>query len=66
MEVDISDDLINRSSRPDAFRRFDDAVVGLLAVPHSVILKREAVYKAKAALNPNRRGPKPKMGAGAP
>ena len=32
----------------------------LIAVPHSVIVEREAAYQEQAALNPNRRGPKPK------
>ena len=32
----------------------------LIAVPHSVIMEREAEYQKQAALNPNRRGPKPK------
>jgi hypothetical protein len=35
----------------------------LVAVPHSEILKREAAYKEKAALNPRKRGPKPKPSA---
>ena len=30
----------------------------LMAVPHSVIVEREAAYQEQSALNPNRRGPK--------
>jgi len=45
-----------------------DAFKGLLnrilAVPHSEIVKREAKYKAQSALNPNKRGPKPKRKRG--
>lgn len=43
-----------------AFTRFDALVGSVLSVPHSVIEKREAEYKKKAALNPRKRGPKPK------
>jgi hypothetical protein len=37
----------------------------LMAVPHSEIAKREAEYKKQSALNPNKRGPKPKRKRGA-
>lgn len=45
---------------PEAFRRFDATVKALLSVPRSELLKREAEYKKKAALNPRKRGPKSK------
>ena len=45
----------------DARTRFDATVRALLAVPHSEIVRREAEYKKQAALNPNKRGPKPKI-----
>jgi len=45
---------------PEAFTRFDAAIRTLLTVPKTELLKREAAYKKKAALNPNKRGPKPK------
>lgn len=45
---------------PDAFTRFDNTVKHLLSVPKSVLVAREAKYKKKAALNPRKRGPKPK------
>jgi hypothetical protein len=45
---------------PEAFARFDALVRKVLAVPHSEIVKREAEYKRQAALNPHKRGPKPK------
>lgn len=46
---------------PEAFMRFDATMKKLLAVPHSVLLQREAEYKKQAALNPRKRGPKPKQ-----
>jgi hypothetical protein len=45
---------------PDAFRRFDALVGSVMAVSREEIKRREAEYKAKAALNPKKRGPKPK------
>ena len=45
---------------PEAFKRFDAAVKGLLAVPHAVLVKREQEYRKKVEANPNRRGPKRK------
>ena len=48
---------------PEAFKRFDATVKSLLSVPHSELVKREAEYKKQAALNPRKRGPKPKRGA---
>jgi len=45
--------------------RFIALVDHLVAVPHSEIIRREAEYKAKAALNPKKRGPKPKRKSGA-
>lgn len=54
-----------RGGQSEEFKRFDDAVGKLLSVPKSVILEREAAYRAKAALNPNKRGPKPKNKGGA-
>ncbi len=51
---------------PEAFRHFDALIGRLLAVPHSEIIRREAAYKAKAALNPRKRGPKPKKAAVSP
>lgn len=45
---------------PEAFTRFNEAMKAVLAVPHSEIKKRIDEHKKKAALNPNKRGPKPK------
>jgi hypothetical protein len=45
---------------PEAFQRFDALVSEIMAVPRSVILEREAEHKRRSALNPKRRGPKPK------
>lgn len=52
--------LVEMIEGPEAFKRFDATVKGLLAVPRAVLLKREEEYKKRAAQNPNRRGPKPK------
>jgi len=42
------------------FAEFRSAMTRILAVPKEEILRREAAYKAKANLNPKKRGPKPK------
>jgi len=45
------------SAEYDAFK----ALLGkIVAVPREEMKRREAEYKAKAALNPTKRGPKPK------
>lgn len=41
----------------DAFKSLLNRV---MAVPHSVIVEREAEYKRRADLNPSKPGPKPK------
>ena len=46
------------------FEKFDALVRQVMAVPRAEILKREAEYKKKAALNPRKRGPKPKRKSG--
>jgi hypothetical protein len=45
---------------PDAFERFDVTMSALMAVPKSLILKRQKAYRKKVDANPNRRGPKRK------
>lgn len=45
---------------PEAFQRFDTMMAALVAVPRSVIERREKAYRKKVEANPNRRGPKPK------
>jgi len=49
-----------RCSGPREFENFDKSLGGLLAIPRAEMERREAAYKAKAALNPHKRGPKPK------
>lgn len=44
----------------DAAARFDALVRKVLSIPHEEIVRREAEYKRQAALNPRKRGPKPK------
>ena len=51
---------------PEAFRRFDNLVVTLLAVPREEILRREAEYKRASDANPRKRGPKGKASAASP
>jgi len=46
---------------PEVAKRFDALVRKVLAVPHDENVRREAEYKRHSALNPNRRGPKPKI-----
>jgi len=45
---------------PEAAARFNALVRKVLSVPHEEIMRREAEYKRQSAMNPNRRGPKPK------
>jgi len=46
---------------PKALERFKTAMRKIIAVPHSEIVRREQEYKRQAALNPRKRGPKPKQ-----
>lgn len=45
---------------PEALKAFDALVRKVLSVPHDEIMRREAEYKRQSALNPHKRGPKPK------
>ena len=45
---------------PEAFQRFKGLMKQVLSVPHDEIQKRVAAEREKAALNPNKRGPKTK------
>jgi hypothetical protein len=45
---------------PSEYREFKNLLAAVLTVPHSEIVRREAEYKRQAALNPHKRGPKPK------
>jgi hypothetical protein len=45
---------------PKELHAFTSLVDKLLSVPKDEILRREAAYKAEAAKNPKRRGPKKK------
>jgi hypothetical protein len=44
----------------EAFQRFDATISALLAVPKSLVVKRQKAYRKKVDANPNRRGPKRK------
>lgn len=50
---------------PEAFTRFENAMRAVVTVPHSEIKKRIEEHRKQAALNPNKRGPKPKRRRGA-
>ena len=43
------------------FHAFDSLMGKLLTVPKSTIHERHAAHKKRAALNPRKRGPKPKI-----
>jgi hypothetical protein len=43
------------------FQAFDALMGKLLTVPKSTIHERHAEHKKRAALNPKKRGPKPKV-----
>jgi hypothetical protein len=45
---------------PEAFKRFDAMMTGVLKVPHDMIQERVQRQREQAAKNPNRRGPKSK------
>ena len=45
---------------PEAWDRFQNAMKGVLAVPHAEIQRRIEQHRKEAARNPNRRGPKRK------
>lgn len=46
---------------PEAWKRFNAAMVKVMAVSHEELQRRIAAEKEKAALNPHKRGPKPKL-----
>jgi len=45
---------------PEAFRRFENTMKKVIAVPHAEIQRKIEEHRREAALNPNRRGPKPR------
>jgi hypothetical protein len=44
----------------EEFKAFDKLVGEVLALPRAEFLRREEEYKRQSALNPRKRGPKPK------
>lgn len=46
---------------PDAWTRFRGAMQKVMGVSHEELHRRIEAEKKKAALNPNKRGPKPKL-----
>jgi hypothetical protein len=59
--MEIKSELPACHEGPEAFRRFDEGIRQILAVPHSTLVRRERAYRKKVAANPNRRGPKRKI-----
>lgn len=47
----------------EAWERFQQAMKGVLAVPHEEVQKRIEQHRKEAARNPHKRGPKPKRKA---
>jgi hypothetical protein len=58
--IDHNQTLPDCHEGPDAFERFDATMSALLAVPKSLILRRQRAYRKKVDANPNRPGPKRK------
>lgn len=52
------------AEKPAEFQLFERLTDHLLSVPCEVVERRMAAYKEKAALNPKKRGPKPKRTVG--
>jgi hypothetical protein len=46
---------------PEAYKRFENAMRAVLAVPHSFVQARIAEHKRQADANPRKRGPKRKV-----
>ncbi len=53
---------VKQSAEYDTFKSLLSRII---AVPHSEIVRREVEYQKQVALNPNKRGPKPKRKRGA-
>ena len=62
----MRDELPECHEGPEAYERFDATMSALLAVPKSLVLKRQKAYRKKVDANPNRRGPKRKSETPAP
>jgi hypothetical protein len=45
---------------PEASERFEATMAAILAVPKTLILRRQRAWRKKVDANPNRRGPKRK------
>lgn len=46
---------------PEAWKRFQKAMKQVISVPNEEIKRRIASENEKSALNPNKRGPKPRV-----
>ena len=44
----------------EAYTRFENAMKKVLSVPKAEVQRRIEAHKKESALNPNKRGPKPK------
>jgi hypothetical protein len=54
------EDLPECHEGPEASERFEATMAAILAVPKSLILRRQRAWRKKVDANPNRRGPKRK------
>jgi hypothetical protein len=61
MKIESAAPLPECHEGPEAFQRFDALIDSVLAVPHSLLERRERAYRKKVEANPNRRGPKRKV-----
>ena len=61
MNIDPETPLPDCNEGPEAFQRFDALIDAVLAVPHTLIERRQRAYRKKVDANPKRRGPKRKI-----
>jgi hypothetical protein len=59
--ITISEELAAKCDVANATERFTEAMRKIISVPHGEILRREAEYKKRRALRPNRTGPKKRV-----
>jgi len=64
--MDTESELPECHEGPEAYERFEATMNAILAVPKSLILRRQRAWRKKVDANPNRRGPKRKTEATLP
>jgi hypothetical protein len=60
MNEESTGDLPECHEGPEAYESFEATMSAILAVPKSLILRRQRAWRKKVDANPNRRGPKRK------